>query len=83
MDVHIPDDVASELEKKAQSLGTTPSEIVVQAVRKTLSTDDRLTRLLAPMREAFAEAEMNEDELTQLLEEEKHAMRAERRPSKS
>lgn len=38
-----------------------------------------LDEVLAPVRRAFEESGMTEDELSELLEQEKHAMRAEKR----
>ena len=81
MDVHIPDDLAEELQKKAAASGSDPADLAVLAIRRTLSSDQRLEELLRPTREAFHASGMTEDEAVELFEAEKHLMRQERSSS--
>lgn len=78
MNVHIPDDLAQELQKKAEFLGTDPEHIAIRAIKRTLASDQRFDELLAPVRDAFQQSGMTEDEAVELFEAEKHAMRQER-----
>lgn len=83
MDVHIPDDLAAELQKKAQAIGADPEQVAILAIKKSLASEQPLDELLAPVREAFQQSGMSEDEAVELFEAEKHAMRDERRASSS
>ena len=83
MDLHIPDDLAAELQKKAAASGSDPAELAVLAIRRTISSDRRLEELLRPVREAFRSSGMTEDQAVELFDAEKHAMRQERRSSAS
>ncbi len=83
MDLHIPDDLAAELHKKAAASGSDPAELAVLAIRRTISSDRRLEDLLQPTREAFRSSGMTEDQAVDLFEAEKHAMRQERSSSAS
>lgn len=75
MHVEIPDDVAKLVEKHAAETGAAPDVVAIRAIRRTLLSDEMLTETLRPIREAFARSGMTEDELGDLLETEKHAMR--------
>ncbi len=79
MDLHIPDDLAEELQKKAAACGRDPAQLAVLAIRRTLSSDQRLEELLRPTRAAFRASGMTEDEAVELFEAEKHLMRQERK----
>ena len=83
MDLHIPDDLAAELHKKAAASGSDPAELAVLAIRRTISSDRRLEELLQPTREAFRGSGMTEDQAVDLFEAEKHAIRQERSSSAS
>ena len=56
MDLHIPDDLAAELHKKAAASGSDPAELAVLAIRRTISSNRRLEELLQPTREAMMAA---------------------------
>jgi len=77
MELHIPNDLAKELTEQANVLGAAPEQIALTAIRRTLQSDKNLEELLAPVRKRFQESGMTDDELSDLLEEEKHAMRKE------
>ena len=79
MDVHIPDDLAEQLRKKAAASGSDASQLAVLAIRRTLSSDQRLEALLRPAREAFRVSGMTEDDAVELFEAEKHMMRVQRK----
>jgi hypothetical protein len=73
--IEIPDDLASELRQQAAERGAPPEEVALTVLRRTLAADRRLNESLAPIREAFEQSGMTEDEAVELFEAEKHAMR--------
>lgn len=75
MFVEIPDDMAKQLQEQAVAIGSLPEQVALGAIRSSLAEKDRLATILAPVREAFKQSGMTEDELAELLEDEKHAMR--------
>ena len=83
MDLHIPDDLAAELLKRAEAGGDDPEKFAIRAIEQSLADHQSLSALLAPVREAFRASGMDEDEAVDLFEAEKHAMRAERRAASS
>lgn len=74
----IPDELAEELSRIAHAVGKTPEEIAVTAIRRNLLATARLNEALAPIRKAFQESGLSEDEAVEMFEAEKHAMRQER-----
>lgn len=81
MNLHIPDDLAAILRQKAEISGAQREDIAIQAIRRVLSSDQRLEATLGAIRDAFKESGMTEDDAVELFETEKHAMRNERRGS--
>jgi predicted transcriptional regulator len=81
--LQIPDDLAQQLQKQAESLGSAPELLAVAAIRRQMQAEEQLDRVLTPVREAFEASGMTEDELSDLLEQAKHEMRAERRARQS
>jgi len=75
MHVEIPDDVAQLVAKRAAETGAPPEQIAIGAIRTSLLSDEKLAETLRPIQEAFENSGMTEDELGDLLEDEKHAMR--------
>jgi hypothetical protein len=73
--VEIPDDLAIELQQQAAERGTPPEQVAINALRHSLAVEKRLNEALAPIREAFEQSGMTEDEAVELFEAEKHAMR--------
>jgi hypothetical protein len=78
LQLNLPPDLAAQLEARAAATGTAPEKLALEAIRRQIVADDALDRTLAPIRQAFADSGMTEEELSELLEEEKHAMRRER-----
>jgi hypothetical protein len=78
LSVTIPDELADELSRTALAAGKTPEEVAVSAIRRNLLATAKLNEALAPIREAFQESGLTEDEAVELFEAEKHAMRRER-----
>ena len=74
MDLHISDDLAAELQRKAAASEIDPAELAVLAIRRTISSDRRLEELLQPAREAFRSSGMTEDQAVDLFEAEKHTI---------
>ncbi len=75
----IPDPLAKGLEARAAASGVTVEEVAIAAIERELSSQSSLDDLLSPVRKAFEESGMSEDESFDFLEAEKHAMRTERR----
>lgn len=80
MSIHliIPDPLAKGLEERAAVAGVTAEAVALAAIQRELASSS-LEELLAPVRKAYEESGMSEDESFELLEAEKHAMRRERR----
>ena len=78
LSVTIPDELAEALTRSAQAAGKTPEEVAVSAIRRNLLATAKLNEALAPIRKAFQESGLTEDEAVELFEAEKHALRRER-----
>jgi hypothetical protein len=79
MQVEIPDELAQQLIASAKATGVDPTEVVVAAVRRELAATHSIDETLRPVRDAFKESKLTEDEAVDLFEAEKHALRRERR----
>jgi len=80
--VTLTDDVAKRLAAAAKATSGTPEQFAAAAIERNLATWEawqRAEKSLAPVRAAFEASGLTEDQLTELLEAEKHAMRRERR----
>ncbi len=76
--VDIPEPLAGKVAKAAQAEGKTPEDVILEAVARRVDPLTRLNTALAPIRAAFQESGLSEDEAVELFEAEKHAMRRER-----
>jgi predicted transcriptional regulator len=81
--IEIPDELAQQLQQRAAETGTAPEKVAISAIEGQFRADENRKQMLAPIHEAFRQSGMTEEELSDLLEEEKHAMRRERRQKKS
>jgi hypothetical protein len=79
LSVTIPDRLAEELLEFARARGKSPEEIALTAIERELSASTDLSTILAPVREAFTHSGLSENEAVDIFEEEKHALRKERR----
>ncbi len=77
--IEVPDDLAAQLQERAAAIGSIPEKVAIIAIEQQLRANDLLEKSLAPVRQAFRESGMTEDEAVELFEAEKHAMRRERR----
>jgi hypothetical protein len=77
--VPISDEVAARLRAKAAFAGVEVEAYVAAQLERLTSPPLSLAQLSGPIAEAFAQSGMTEDQLSDLLEAEKHEMRAERR----
>jgi predicted transcriptional regulator len=77
--VTLSDKAAEQLASLATATSRTPEQVAAAVIEKELDDWNRLEETLAPVRAAFEASGMTEEELTDLLEAEKHAMRRERR----
>jgi hypothetical protein len=80
--VAIPDPLAAKVARAAKTQGKSPEDVVLEAVAERVDPLSRLNLLLTPVRQAFEESRLTEDEAVDLFEAEKHAMRAERQTGK-
>jgi predicted transcriptional regulator len=80
--IELPDDLVAKLQERAAAMGTAPEMVAISAIKRQLHADELLEISLAPVRQAFAESGMTEDEAVELFEAEKHAMRRERRENR-
>ncbi len=73
---------AQELAAKATAAGVDVQTYVERIIRAAANSPP-LEELLQPVRDAFHSSAMSDDELGELLEEAKHAMRRERRAAQA
>ncbi len=76
--IEIPEPLAEKVTRAAKSQGKSPEDVVLAAVATQLDPLGRLNAALAPIRKAFQESGLTEDEAVEDFEREKHAMRRER-----
>ena len=67
------------LRKQAEEAGVSPEVLAARLVERSLRNTPGLTTISGDTHEAFTKSGMTEEELSDLLEQEKHAMRAEKR----
>lgn len=79
LQLNLPPDLIAQLEARAAATGSAPETLALEAIRCQIVADEALDRALAPIRQAFAESGMTEEEAVDLFEAEKHALRIERR----
>jgi hypothetical protein len=78
LNVEIPEPLAAKLARTAASEGKSAEKVVLEAVARHVDPLSQLNAALAPVRVAFQESGLTEDEAVELFEAEKHAMRRER-----
>jgi hypothetical protein len=79
LSVSISAEAEARLKLKAAAAGTDLETFVSRQLERIAKSSRSLTEVSGPIGEAFAASGMTEDELSELLETEKHAMRAEQR----
>lgn len=79
LSISLSDEAVSRLRLKAAAAGKDVSAFVGQMVERLARGQLDLADISGPLGEEFRKSGMTEDELTELLEHEKHAMRAARR----
>lgn len=72
--IPVPPQLLSQLEKRASAEGVDVVTLAGRALRREANLP-RLDEVLKPVRDAFIASGMTDDELAELLEVEKHAMR--------
>jgi hypothetical protein len=72
--IPLPQQVLSQLRDRARAEGVDVVTIAERALRREAARP-LLNEILKPVRDAFASSGMTDDELAELLEVEKHAMR--------
>ncbi len=82
LEIPLSDKAEATLRKHAHQAGLPAEAIAARLLERSLSKIPDLTEISGPIYEAFKDSGMTEDDLAELLEREKHAMRAERRAKK-
>lgn len=81
--MHLTIPISAKLEERlvrfARDAGMTADTLAGRLLERTLSKLPDLSEVSGPVGEEFRKSGMSEDELSELLEAEKHAMRADRR----
>jgi hypothetical protein len=72
-------EVEEALKKKAAARGTDLDEYVAGVLKKHADLSRTLDEILAPVRKNFADSGMTENELNELIDAEKRAVREDRR----
>ena len=79
LSLSISADVEATLKAKAAAAGVDIESYAAALVEQTIKTPLSLKEISGPVAEDFAKSGMTDDELSKLLEDAKHEMRAERR----
>ncbi len=82
IEVPISPDIEAALRKHATDAGLPIETIAARLLDRSIRKIPDLLEISGPIGEAFKASGMSEDELSELLESEKHAMRAERRANR-
>ena len=77
--VPITPDTEAKLKARAATAGVDVETFAARELQRLARGIPSLEELSGPVADAFAQSGMSEDELAEFLEEEKHALRAERR----
>lgn len=83
LSVPISPEAEARLKAKAQAAGVDIATYAARHLELITQPPKSLRDISGPIAEAFKESGMTEDELSDLLEEEKHAMRAEKRAKRA
>ena len=79
LSISISPEAEAKLKAKATAAGVDVETYASRQLERMASIPPSLAELSGPVAQAFAESGMTEDQLSEFLEKEKHAMRAERR----
>jgi hypothetical protein len=77
--VSLPEETESRLRAKAVAAGMDLATFAARELERAVATPRSLAELSGPAYQDFLQSGMSDDELGDLLETEKHAMRAEKR----
>lgn len=77
--ITLPDPIESRLRAKAQAAGVDVATYAARELERALTDPRSLETISGPAYREFLQSGMSDDELGDLLEREKHAMRAEKR----
>ena len=78
LSISIPPETEAKLKARAEAAGQDLPSYISRLIDQAVQTQS-VEPLSGPIAKAFVDSRMTEDELVDLLEQEKHAMRAERR----
>lgn len=83
LDVPLSSEAETALRKHANETGLSAEAIAARLLERSLARIPDLAAISGPIHDAFRASGMSEAQLSELLEQEKHAMRAERRSGKA
>lgn len=85
MEIFLPisEETERALRQQAAEAGVSPEALAARVVERSVRTIEELRRITDPIRKAVEASGMSEDEIVEVFEAEKHAMRAERRKKAS
>ena len=75
----LPPDIEAKARERAAAMGTDVEDYIARVVRRSLETPIPLEQISGDVGRRFRESGMSEDELSDLLEREKHEARQERK----
>ena len=83
LSLNISEKAEAKLKAKAAQAGVDVATYAARQLEVMASSPKSLQEISGPIGEGFAQSGMTEDELSDFLEAEKHAMRAERRQKRN
>lgn len=66
--INLPEDIERQLRDRAARVGQDIGEVIVEALRETVTAAPRIDFILAPFRSAFAQSGSSDEELDQDIE---------------
>jgi hypothetical protein len=82
LSISISSEAEAKLKAKASAAGIDVATYAARQLERMAEPLPSLKELSGPIADAFVQSGMTEDELSEFLEQEKHAMRAERRAAR-
>lgn len=83
LNLNLSPELAERLETFAKGTERTPEQFALAAIERALTAWERADVSLAPVHAAFEASGMTDDELSELVNAEVHAMRRERRDAEA
>ncbi len=75
----VPDELIKRLDERLRETGQDRAEYLIRLIERDLAHPATVDEILEPFRQGFKESGMSEEELTELIDTEVRAVRAEKR----